>query len=108
MSLKVKVSEDGQTVTFNIIGHFRHEMHVEFRDAYQNAPVRVGAPNYIIDLIDTDTLDSSALGMLLLLREYAGSDRNRVSIINCDKVTKEVFDIANFDKLFTVSVRDGE
>ncbi len=107
MSLNVQVSEDGRTVTIKIMGHFRHEMHVEFRDAYENAPVKVGEPNFVIDLMETDTLDSSALGMLLLLREHVGGDRSRVLIKNCDKVTKEVFDIANFDKLFTIDVRDS-
>lgn len=108
MALEVIVSEDGGTVTIKIKGRFDFDIHREFRDAYENCGAASPNPNFVIDLMETEYMDSSALGMLLLLREHAGSDRSKVAIINCDKVTKEVLDIANFDKLFSVSARSTQ
>ena len=105
MSLTVSI-ENGKTVLIKIKGRFDFDVHKEFRDAYENASVSVSDPKYVVDLMETEYMDSSALGMLLLLRDHAGSDRSRVSIVNCDKVTKEVLDIANFDKLFMVESKD--
>jgi anti-anti-sigma factor len=45
-------------------------------------------------------LDSSALGMLLILKERAGATNKRVAITNCRGAVKQVLDIANFGKLF--------
>ena len=105
MSLTVS-TEGGNTVVIKIKGRFDFDVHKEFRDAYENASATLTEPKYVIDLMETEYMDSSALGMLLLLRDHAGSDRSRVSIINCDRVTKEVLDIANFDKLFVVESKD--
>ena len=105
MALTTTVSDDGSSVLIKVKGRFDGDVYKEFREAYENAEVRVKNPKYIVDLLETEYMDSSALGLLLLLRDHAGSDRSRVSIINCDIVTREVLDIANFDKLFTVSSR---
>lgn len=105
MSLTASVSEDGTTITIQIKGRFDFDIHKEFRDAYEKLAAQTQHPKFVIDLMETEYMDSSALGMLLLLRDHAGSDKSKVMIINCDKVTKEVLDIANFDKLFTVSSR---
>ena len=106
MSVDAAVSEDGSTVTIKIKGRFDFDIHNEFRSAYENAQVNSSNAKYVVDLIDAEYMDSTALGMLLLLREHAGSDQDRVFLINCDTVTKQVLDIANFDKLFTVSGRE--
>jgi HptB-dependent secretion and biofilm anti anti-sigma factor len=55
-----------------------------------------------IDLGKVEYLDSSALGMLLLLRERAENARKRVMLSNCRGAVKQVLDIANFGKLFRI------
>ncbi|TPW11745.1 MAG: antisigma-factor antagonist STAS domain-containing protein [Halothiobacillaceae bacterium] len=102
MSVTTQVSGDGATVTIYIQGRFDFGIHQAFRAAYEQAAVNVAHPAFIVDLSATEYMDSSALGMLLLLREHAGSDRNRVAITHCSAVIREILDIANFDKLFTV------
>jgi anti-anti-sigma factor len=47
-------------------------------------------------------MDSSALGMLLLLREHVDGVRERVRIINCNTEIRKILEIANFDKLFDI------
>jgi anti-anti-sigma factor len=102
MPLTTQVSADGAAVTIAINGRFDFGVHREFRNAYEKAEIKAPHPNYIVDLAGTEYMDSSALGMLLLLREHAGGDSSSVRIVNCRPVIKEILDIANFDKLFTI------
>ena len=45
---------------------------------------------------------SSALGMLLLLRERAGSDKAEIAITHCNPEIRKIFRISNFDRLFKI------
>jgi anti-anti-sigma regulatory factor len=47
-------------------------------------------------------MDSSALGMLLLLREHAGADRAEIRIVNAGSELRNTFKVAGFDKLFVL------
>ena len=47
-------------------------------------------------------LDSSALGMLLLLRDYAGGDSASITIVHCNDDIKKIFAISNFEQLFDI------
>jgi anti-anti-sigma factor len=55
-----------------------------------------------VDLSDTTYLDSSALGMLLLLRDYAGGDSARIVIENCNNDVRRILSISNFEQLFNI------
>jgi anti-anti-sigma factor len=55
-----------------------------------------------VDLKDATYLDSSALGMLLLLRDHAGGDSSQVKIVNCNADVKKILTISNFEQLFTI------
>jgi anti-anti-sigma factor len=48
------------------------------------------------------SMDSSALGMLLLLREHAGADRAEIRIVNADSGLRGTLRVAGFDKLFVL------
>jgi anti-anti-sigma factor len=58
---------------------------------------------YVIDLQHTDYMDSSALGMLLVLREHAGSGSASVAITRCKPEVRKILQIANFERLFDIS-----
>jgi len=47
-------------------------------------------------------MDSSALGMLLLLREHAGADRADIRIVNASGELRGTLRVAGFDKLFVL------
>ncbi len=47
-------------------------------------------------------MDSSALGMLLILRDRLGCNGDRQVIVNCNKDILEILQVSNFDKLFTI------
>ncbi len=51
---------------------------------------------------DATYLDSSALGMLLLLRDHAGGDAAEVRIVNCNPDVRKILTISNFEQLFEI------
>jgi anti-anti-sigma factor len=92
------VSAGGDQVTIAVVGNFDFELYDEFRASYaETAGIGV---TYLVDLADTEHLDSSALGMLLLLREHAGGDGSDIQIINASCDVRRILDVANFGKLF--------
>jgi anti-anti-sigma factor len=100
MSITTQIAPSGDTLTINIHGRFDFSSHQAFRSAYEGGESAIKA--YIVDMKDTTYLDSSALGMLLLLRDFAGGDNAKISIINCNADVKKIFTISNFELLFDI------
>ena len=70
MSVVTEVSPNGQKLTISIKGRFDFAKHQEFRESYEDKELSA----VVVDLKEATYLDSSALGMLLLLRDHAGGD----------------------------------
>ncbi len=94
------MAEDGKTLTITISGHFDFKSHQDFRKAYEKSD-GVGT-RYVIDMDSAEYMDSSALGMLLMLREHAGGDEADVSIINAKGEIENILSISNFQKVFKI------
>ena len=101
MSVNQNVSFDGKNVQINIQGRFDYRVSKDFRDAYSHIPGREGI-TYHVDLSDVDFMDSSALGMLLLLREHAKSRGGIVIIEHPSEYIDKVLRVANFEQLFDI------
>ena len=100
MSVSANISDDGNKIELSISGRFDFNDHRDFRESYRNSSP--GA-EYVVNMKSAQYLDSSALGMLLLLREHAGGDKARISIINTPSEIMKIFKISNFQNLFTIS-----
>ena len=100
MAISGNVGDGGNSVVINISGRFDFNAHHDFRNIYRNEKSNAA---YIIDMSGTEYIDSSALGMLLLLREHAGNEGANITINGCNDDIKKIFAISNFDKLFTIS-----
>jgi len=98
MSINMTVSDDGSKVTIAVAGKFDFQLYDEFRSSY--ADTAGSGVQYVIDLSDTEYLDSSALGMLLLLREHAGGESSNIEISQASPEVRKILDVANFGKLF--------
>lgn len=85
----------------NVSGRFDFGVHNEFREATKLADS--GVKQIEIDLHAADYVDSSALGMLLVLRDKVAGDKSAICIKNARAEVKKILEIANFDKLFTLS-----
>ena len=100
MSIVVTESGDGKTITVKLPGEFDFRSHREFRNAHKDADP---STEYVLDFTLTEHIDSSALGMLLLMREELGNDNARVKIINCRPNIKKLLEMASFHQLFDVA-----
>lgn len=94
-------SRDGSTVIV-LQGRFDFNSHREFRDAIDRA-LKESATEIKVDLGGVDYLDSSALGMLLMLRDKAKSTGKSVALISAHGAVQQVIEIANFGKLFSLA-----
>ncbi|POA19161.1 anti-anti-sigma factor [Pseudomonas sp. FW300-N1A1] len=101
MPVTTQVSADGQKLTISIKGRFDFAKHQEFRDSYEKLDDQLSS--VVVDLKDATYLDSSALGMLLLLRDHAGGDASDVRLVNSSSDVRKILAISNFDKLFDIS-----
>ena len=102
MSVNQEVSNDGKKVNINISGRFDYKVSQEFRDSYRQVPGQDDV-SYHVDLSDATYMDSSALGMLLLLREHAKCHGGSVFIDQPSKQIDNILKIANFEQLFTIN-----
>ncbi|MGS7251972.1 STAS domain-containing protein [Pseudomonas sp. SK] len=101
MAVETDFSQDGKKLTIKIKGRFDFGKHQEFRDAYERQPN--WPDSVVIDLKETTYLDSSALGMLLLLRDHVGGDDPDIRVVNASSDVRKILAISNFEKLFDIS-----
>ncbi|MFC1336569.1 MAG: STAS domain-containing protein [gamma proteobacterium symbiont of Clathrolucina costata] len=100
MSISSELSSDEKNVTIVVSGRFDFSTHQAFMQAYKAFPR--GEKNYVVDLTNTEYLDSSAMGMLLQLREHSAKDTDGVILKNGNEAVQDVLRIANFGKLFVI------
>jgi HptB-dependent secretion and biofilm anti anti-sigma factor len=93
-------NRDGMSVIV-LQGRFDFNAHREFREVVEQA-IKGAVREVQVDLGAVDYLDSSALGMLLMLRDKAKGAGKEVALANARGSVKQVIDIANFGKLFTL------
>ena len=100
MALETRLDSETNTLEIKITGRFDFGIHQEFRKATEQASN--GVKTVIVDMRNVDYVDSSALGMLLVLRDKVGESINAIKIKNSKPEVKKILEIANFDKLFTL------
>jgi HptB-dependent secretion and biofilm anti anti-sigma factor len=100
MAIKVNIREEesGKVLTISVIGRFDLNSYGEFSAAYKDN--LEGTTRVVLDMSELEYLDSSALGMLLMLRERVGGAA--VEIANCTPAVFKILSTVKFDKLFTV------
>lgn len=101
--MQANVSKDGNKATIKLTGRFDFNTHRDFRSAYEGLINDAAIREITVDFTGVDYLDSSALGMLLMLRDKAGGVGKEVSLGNVKGSVKQVLDIANFGKLFRIA-----
>ena len=101
MSVSYEPASSNSPAIIRISGTFDFNMRQEFRDAYE----KIGSDirRCIVDFRETEYIDSSALGMLLLFRDYLGGNSSHIELVNCGATTSKIFKISNFHQLFTIT-----
>ncbi len=100
--MQANIATQAGTAVIQLTGRFDFNTHREFRDVTETAIKAEDVREIQVDLAAVDYLDSSALGMLLMLRDRARNSSKSVSLVNCKGSVRQVLDIANFGKLFPI------
>jgi HptB-dependent secretion and biofilm anti anti-sigma factor len=93
--------QNGKEVTIKISGDFDFSTLDQFRQTYSD--LDMGQVKLNIDLSDTEHLNSEGLGLLLILREYAGGDESNLSVTGCGPDIRRILNASGFEKLFKIS-----
>ncbi|MGQ5522553.1 STAS domain-containing protein [Chitinimonas sp. PSY-7] len=96
------VKIEGKVGQMMLLGQFDFNLHREFRQASQELLDANEVQEIRVDFDQVPYLDSSALGMLLLLKERAAAQKKNVVLTNCHEPVKQVFEMAQFQHMFTI------
>ncbi|MBI2307833.1 MAG: STAS domain-containing protein [Rhodocyclales bacterium] len=100
--MQVNVVKESGRADLKLSGRFDFNAHREFRSAYEPVMADTDVKSLNIDLAAVEYLDSSALGMLLMLRDKASAANKTLALANVRGPVKQVLEIANFGKLFKI------
>jgi anti-anti-sigma factor len=101
--MDIKQTKQGSHGVVSLGGRFDFNAHREFKEAYTTLLADDAVQSVEVNLSKLDYMDSSALGMLLMLRERAETARKKISLSSPNPTVTKILDIANFSKLFTIS-----
>lgn len=100
--METGVTREGGRAVIKLSGRFDFNTHRDFRSAYEPLVADSGVREITVDFNGVEYLDSSALGMLLMLRDKMNGASKEVTLGNVRGNVKQVLDIANFGKLFKI------
>lgn len=100
--MDITVTTEGSTAKLHIRGRFDFNVHRIFKEAYDPLLQQEEITTLEINLAEVEYLDSSALGMLLLVRERADAVNKPVVLAQPNPTVAQILDIANFKRLFTI------
>jgi len=100
--MSISTTVIGNTATINMTGRFDFNVQRDFKEAYDPHLNNAAVEAIDVDLAGVNYLDSSALGMLLMLRERATAAGKSLKLCKPTASVAQILDIANFAKLFTI------
>ena len=101
--MHISLRTEDRRAILRLTGRFEFSMHRDFREAVDTALQNRDVEAVVIDLAGVEYLDSSALGMLLMLRDRANAAKKSLSLANPRGMVKQALEIARFDKLFSIA-----
>lgn len=100
MAINVQILDHAARI--NMQGRFDFQVHREFKEAYMPLLDNPAVREIEVEMSRVDYLDSSALGMLMLLNERAKAVNKPVALLNTSGVVSQVLEVANFSKIFNI------
>jgi len=100
MAINVQINDRLARIIMS--GRFDFQVHRDFKDAYTPLIGNAEVNEIEVEMSKVDYLDSSALGMLLLLGERAKAANKSVMLFVTSGFVSRVFEFANFSKIFNI------
>jgi anti-anti-sigma factor len=104
LATSITSSRTNGILTIKVKGKFTFESHLQFKKALlrDDEEAQSKITRFIVDLSGTEYIDSSALGLLLILREEVTSKNSTIEISHARPEVYNVLKTANFHKLFKI------
>ncbi|MDH3354399.1 MAG: STAS domain-containing protein [Chromatiales bacterium] len=80
---------------------FNYSDYRDFKGAYEKIPVDAEALE--LNLKNTMHIDSSALGMMLLMNEHVHKQVSHIDVTNSNPNVLKIFEISHFKKIFNIT-----
>lgn len=100
--MQANLKTDRDAAVIQLAGRFDFAARREFGRCCEEALAAADVRTIEVDLKDVAYLDSSALGMLLVLKERADARELSLCLSNCAGLVKEILDVARFDSVFAI------
>lgn len=101
--MEFKVSTKGDVLAIQLIGTFDFAGYHAFKEQFGTMITRDNIASIEMDMAGVDYIDSSALGILILMRERAQSAGKKIKLVRANASVREILDMANLGKLFTIA-----
>lgn len=100
--MKIDIGVNGSRAAIALNGRFDFGTHSDFSNCYSAAIANPAVTSIDVDLARVDYIDSSALGMLLLLSERAKIANKSVALVNPNDMVAQVLERVSFGRIFTI------
>lgn len=94
-----RLTNNNQCLVIGVEGYFTVHFLDKFIAAFEAQPP---LKRYAINLEQCHGIDNSALGMLLMLRDYSKLEQNNLIISRCTPCVRNVLNFSEFDRIFTI------
>jgi anti-anti-sigma factor len=98
--MTVAVDFHGTTATIVLTGNVDYSMQEEIKDANQKTLSNQQVTEICVDFARVTFLDSSVIRALLTLQKEADAAGKSLVLLHCNDLTREVFEIGGFDRMF--------
>lgn len=99
VSIESSLTDNDMSMVIAVKGRFDFSVANDFRNCYRNDPVK---NQYIIDLKDTNFMDSAAVGMILLLHEFT-ENKSHIRLQNCNTAIKKIVVLSHIDRFVEIA-----
>lgn len=86
--------------TLRLPSRFDYSYHRQFGEMYTPLIEASGCKEIILDFTQVEYLDSSALGMMVLLQKKFSDNNRKIKIKGARGATEEILNMANMQKIF--------
>ncbi|MBZ0106802.1 MAG: STAS domain-containing protein [Sulfuricella denitrificans] len=100
--MNIEIQKVGNTARLVLNGRFDFNSYQDFNQHADQIMSDGSIGQFAVDFENVKYIDSSALGMLLLLKERATSVSKTVLLVNCKGAVYQALELGNFHRLFTI------
>lgn len=88
IKVNTKFNPESRSLNIKLPIGFQYGLYEAFRKSYEN--LQDDIDTYIVDIANTDFIDRSGIGMLMLLNEFIKNKNSEIKIINCPTATQRL------------------